>query len=407
MVLREVDEAAPDPNATYSSDPSAPASTDTYSEPERVDTPKIVLPDGRSLPIWTVPAVKHLIGAHPKYPNPFTPIPIYAKLLGWTESIRDAAVLAQVNRTQLYISRPLDPIEVEAETYYGSILYKYMYKSEAMGVVSFLALAALRTNAARTRPGLITPYAKKYVGDFAGGWYITITRYGIYGLVGRLQGQLIGALLGGNKMKQFAENDPNIKDLRRDLSEFRQWNEAEILRKLQRRKEGSKESIFPTTEELMKHSMEHRRQQVGEGEKRGDEGPLGEGVVDHSKSDTANLSQWSYKGPYSPSGEPPSSSRDPLEDIIPPASSGYTDSPPSGRANPGESTWDRIRRERMQAENNSNANLASESRTSLKSDSFTFSEGDRERQLAQAEAQRDFDARLERERNGQRGWGSR
>ncbi|KAF8421597.1 hypothetical protein EV426DRAFT_192282 [Tirmania nivea] len=390
MVLREVDEAAPDLNTTYSSGPSM----DTFSEPGHVDTPKIVLPNGRSLPIWTVSAVKHLIEAHPKYPSPFTPIPIYAKLLGWTESIRDAAVLAQVNRTQLYVARPLDPIEVEAETYYASILYKYMYKSEAMGVVSFLALAALRSNAARARPGLITPYAKKYMGDFVGDWYITFTRYGIYGLLGRLQGQLIGALLGGNKMKQFAENDPNIKDLRRDLSKFRQWNEAEILRKLQRRKEGSKESIFPTTEELIKHSMEHRRDQVGEGEN-GGEGLLRESAVDHSKGDTANLNQ--------------SSSKDALEDIIPPSSSGsgYTNSPPPKRANPGESTWDRIRREKMQAENKVNPNLTSESRSGLKSDSFTFSEADRERQLAQAEAQRDFDARLERERNGQRGWGSR
>ncbi|KAF8456900.1 hypothetical protein BGX38DRAFT_1139634 [Terfezia claveryi] len=405
MVLREVDEAAPDLNATdSSSDPSSPASTDTFNEPGHVDTPKIVLPDGRSLPIWTVPAVKHLIEKHPKYPNPFTPIPIYAKLLGWTEFIRDAAVVAQVNRTQLYIARPLDPIEVNAETYYASMLYKYMYKSEAMGVVSFLALAALRSNAASTRPGLITPYAKKYMGDFVGDWYITFTRYGIYGLVGRLQGQLIGALLGGNKMRQVAENDPNIKDLRRDLSKFRQWNEVEILRKIQRRKEGSKESIFPTTEELMKHSMEHRRHEAGEGEKMGDEGALEESAADHSKSDIANLSQWSNKGPYPPPGEPPSPSRDPLEDIIPPSSSRYVDSPPSGRANPGESTWDRIRRERMQAENNRNSNLASESRSGLK---FTFSEGDRERQLAQAEAQKDFDARLERERSGQRGWGSR
>lgn len=403
MVLREVDEAAPDPNANYSSsDPSTPASTDAFND---ADTPKIDLPDGRSLPVWTVPSVKRLIGAHPKYPNPFTPIPIYAKLLGWTESVRDVAVLTQVNCTQLYIARPLEPIEVEAETYYGSILYKYMYKSEAMGVASFLALAALRSNGARTRPGLITPYAKKYMGDFVGGWYITITRYGFYGLVGRLQGQLIGALLGGNRMKQFAENDPNIKDLRRDLSEFRQWNEAEILRKIQRRKEGSKESIFPTMEELMKHSMEHRRHQVGGGEKR-EEAPLEESVVDHSKRDTENMSKWPYKRPYPPPGELPSSLGDALQDIIPPSSSEYIDPSPPGRTNPGESTWDRIRRERMQAENNNNPDLASESGSGSKSDSFTFSDRDRERQLAQAGAQRDFDARLERERNGQRGWGS-
>jgi len=395
MVLREVDEAAPDLNASYSSPDSSPTgSPDTFGEPEHIDTPKVVLPDGRSLPIWSVAAVKQLIKANPKYHNPFTPIPIYAKLLGWTESIRDAAVLAQVNHTQLYIARPLNPTEVEAETYYCSVLYRHMYKSEAMGVASFLALAALRSNAARTRPGLITPYAKKYMGDFAGSWYITLTRYGLYGLVGRIQGQLIGALLGGNKLKQVAQNDPNIKDLRRDLSAFHQWNETEILRKLQRRKEGSKESIFPTTEELIKHSMDHKNQV--EGDKSGG-GPLDESAVDHPKGDTAKLSQWS----------PSSPNRDALDDIIPPLTPEYTNSSPSGRANPGESTWDRIRRERIQAENNRNQNLASGSRGPVKSDSFTLSEGDRDRQLAQAEAQRDFDARLEKERNGQRGWGSR
>ena len=271
-----------------------------------------------------------------------------------------------------------------------------------MGVASFLALAALRTSAARTRPGLITPYAKKYMGDFIGNWYITTTRYGIYGVVGRLQGQFIGTLLGGSKMKQLAENDPNIKDLRQDLSEFHQWNGAEIMRKIQRRKGGSKESLFPTTEELMKHSIERMKNKAEEGKR-----PLEESTADGPRSDTANSSQLPYSGRYPQPEEPPLPKRDPLEDIIPSPSSEYMDSSSLGRANPGESTWDRIRRERMQAENVSKRNSDSESRGGLKSDSFTFSEQDKERQLAQAEAQRDFDARLERERNGQRGWGSR
>ena len=86
--------------------------------------------------------------------------------------------------------------------------------------------------------------------------------------------------------------------------------------------------------------------------------------------------------------------------------------PSTGRqaANQGEgaaaapqsgSTWERLR---QQAATRSGPNAggprAASGQASSEEDSFSFSSGDEDRQLAKAEAQKEFDARLERERSG-------
>lgn len=74
---------------------------------------------------------------------------------------------------------------------------------------------------------------------------------------------------------------------------------------------------------------------------------------------------------------------------------GAAEAPPSG------SSWERLR---QQAANRSGpgsgASRPARSGTSSDDDSFSFSSGDEDRQLAKSEAQKDFDARLERERTG-------
>lgn len=264
------------------------------------------------------------------------------------------------------------------------------------------------------------------MGDKVGGLYITISRYGIYGLLGRLQGQVIGALVGSNKMKQMTQHDPNVQDLRKDLAEFRYWAQAELARKIQQRKEGGpKEPLIPTTEEI---ATRYHPKRGGEHAERSGDGMFDEhSATDHSNNDTDQTTQYPYRRPTLDSSSSSSSSlssssstnspppADLLSSLYSPDSDPSGTSPSSrGNAHPGgESTWERIRRERLQNSpspggSRSGVDVPADEQTARmpKTDSFTFSDSDQERQLAQAEAQRDFDARVERERRGERGWGS-
>lgn len=83
----------------------------------------------------------------------------------------------------------------------------------------------------------------------------------------------------------------------------------------------------------------------------------------------------------------------------------HTQSQP--RARPGESTWDRLRRggapipgERTPQQPRLEPERKSQADGSTLGDSYTFVEGDGERQRERERAQQEFDARLERERQG-------
>jgi hypothetical protein len=73
---------------------------------------------------------------------------------------------------------------------------------------------------------------------------------------------------------------------------------------------------------------------------------------------------------------------------------------------PQESAWDRIRRKSASGQPQTSApgisvnRKQTERQGAMVGDSFAFSSTDEERQLAKEEAQKDFDARVERERQG-------
>ncbi|KAI4190052.1 MAG: hypothetical protein LQ348_003720 [Seirophora lacunosa] len=91
---------------------------------------------------------------------------------------------------------------------------------------------------------------------------------------------------------------------------------------------------------------------------------------------------------------------DDSDDASPTAQNGTDD-------NQGGSAWDRLRRQAQKQASGTkeggrgwNAIRKEQQEGSTTGDSFTFSSADRERQLAQDEAQKNFDARVERERQG-------
>jgi hypothetical protein len=78
-------------------------------------------------------------------------------------------------------------------------------------------------------------------------------------------------------------------------------------------------------------------------------------------------------------------------------------SEPSESPYPRESAWDRVRREAAssgQGQSSQRSRSSADRSGATLGDSFTFSATDEERQLAKQEAQKDFDARVERERQG-------
>ncbi|KAF8474594.1 hypothetical protein BDZ91DRAFT_711321 [Kalaharituber pfeilii] len=409
MVLEEVDQTSPD------------AVSDSFQyQPD--DQPQDT-GNGNRLPLWTVETVRSLAANSTLYPNPFRPVPVYAKLLGWSDDSRDRTVVNYVNRTQFFVDRRLTQTEVEAETYYQSNLCATLYKSEAIGLFSFLALAAVRQNAGR--PGLITPYARRFLGPTVGDWFIALSRFGVYGFFGRLQGSIIGAMVGINRMNESMRRDPNVHQLRVDLAEFRQWSENEVRRKVhQRRMGGPKESIFPTADEI--RSRHGNRPHPSSQSQSMD--PF---ASDSISQDTSSIDSLSTSIPTTPSTVPESppkvlsrspaktpqsttssDSDDLFSSIIPEPNTTTTGTPTPAN----ESAWERLRRQRQaehqrgQAPSQSGfrpgASRLDEAARMPKSDSFAFSETDEERQLAKSEAQRDFDARVERERRGEQGWGS-
>lgn len=395
MVLREVEEGDPYADSN-SNDPASP----TYnSNASPTYDPNLSGP--KALPIWTVPAVRKLAQQSKLYPNPFTPIPFYARFLGWSEYARDEAMIASINHTQLCVGRSLTPVEVEAESSYNSLLYQYIYKSDAIGMASFLGLASLRIGKA----GLITPYARKYMGDYVGDIYINLSRHVVYGLFGRLQGKIVGTLFGGYKWGEMTRNDPNIQELRKDLAEFKSWTEAELKRKIQQRRQGGPiEPITPTIEDIRNRNLQKQISQ--------EQGASLEYVSPQASSGSAQAQSLSAPSPST------SLDTDTLSTFL--AHSSDNDSPSPSTSRPGESTWDRIRRQRLEQGQRGPVGKQSTSTRSSpgtpwsedmpymsKTDTFMFSDSDRERQLAQNEAQKEFDSRLEKERRGETGWSGR
>lgn len=67
----------------------------------------------------------------------------------------------------------------------------------------------------------------------------------------------------------------------------------------------------------------------------------------------------------------------------------------------GGSAWERLRHQAASgSQQQTSSRTTASNRSSSNSDSFSFSSGDEDRQLARGEAQKDFDARLEQERQG-------
>ena len=230
MVSGEAEDGPWGPFANSSSnDPTSP----TYNPDAPASDPNLsgsnVMP-----PRWTVPAMHKLVQQSKHYPNTLTPVPWYARYLGWSECARDKNVVAMVNRLQTFIGRSLTPVEAEAVFSYTPLAYQYLYNSEAFCICSFIGLANLR------RPGMQRNIWVALLG-------VCISTYRvIYGYLGILLGRTFGPHLACYKMRELSEDDPNMIGLMADSFKRVSADVLEILD--QRRRKGG--SITPTREEI-------------------------------------------------------------------------------------------------------------------------------------------------------------
>src|SRR5690606_2988755 len=218
-----------------------------------------------------------------------------------------------------------------------------------MGFLSFLGLAAVRQSAGK--PGFVTPYAKKVMGEQLGTWFIRLSRYGIYGFFGRLQGQVIGAMLGASMMREKMKRDPNIANLRRDLAEFRQWSEEELRRRVaDRRAGGGKEPLVISMEDIIERHHPHSKDVRGFNDKDGAGADGTEQDYVDPNASPANYMRASRMDSTSPTADSPSTASVDDNDFLTSITGTDPNSPtgtpagayPRGGGGAG-SAWDRLR----------------------------------------------------------------
>jgi hypothetical protein len=217
-------------------------------------------------------------------------------------------------------------------------------------------------------------------------WHII--RNTIYGSSGYLLGSLATASWAGVQFAAATATDTRLKDFNRTMVEEAKRKSGRIL-------QGQNPAPQPRPMQRSKpDSWDDDMSPQGGTLAGSDTGVLTDRQAQSQRSDP----KWYPRPPLDlgKSAPQPRSSEPSYDDASPAAST------------PGESSWDRIRREAA-SEGSPNPRPAgspwsSDRREqrggSTPGDSFTFSNSEEERQLAKGEAQKEFDARVERERQG-------
>jgi hypothetical protein len=226
-------------------------------------------------------------------------------------------------------------------------------------------------------------------------------RFNIYALSGFYLGGLVARSASSAYFAFAVQRDERMKELRTAMIEFAQ-------RRRERRRNTQPQPVAKSKQENWHDDMSP---QAGS----------------YPQTDTAVLSesqrrtQEGRQRPYSRWDSTDSSESSFGEDKVTPQTRSfgqdYDDASPTTNPMPessrsGGSAWDRLRRQAREGKSQSSQpasnRFASDSRgaereqrdRSMSGDSFAFSTTEEDRQLARAEAQKEFDARVERERQG-------
>jgi len=341
------------------------------------------------------------------YPRP---PPIVGPLLGHSRQRQAAMVDRGIAAQSQLLKRP--PTQDEAEAMAYNICYSEtsVFWGSALGLAFGLFLA--NRGRAVFRFPFMTPSREWFNPDKFGplkgraarsAWHVA--RGVLYVTSGYGLGSVVASSYGAVHFATAARTDERLKDFNRAMDDYARARAGGLSRAQRPIPQPQ-----PTTTTKRDGWDDDMSPQSGNFE----------GVDSGSQSDSQMQSK-RRPGPADSSWNP-SEKRDSSfdKDSAPRQSrsfgSDYDDASPAAatpsQSTPTESAWDRIRRDAVAGRNPSSEpasnrwssdQRATESQqrgSSTQGDSFAFSTTEEERQLAKAEAQKDFDTRVERERQG-------
>ncbi|CUS14243.1 unnamed protein product [Tuber aestivum] len=349
------------------------------------------------------------------YPSPPRLAPL-SGLLGYSEANRDFFVRTSLTHTAILLGLKLTPVEREGLAYYQSRFYSYESYGDVLGVSAGVFVAFLLRN---RKPGLISttmvrvftkPGTRR---DSAARWLSRGLKLSVWGAVGRMYGLTSAGFQAVQKNRAEKRADPN---LRRVVAVAAKKKEA-LVHEIQVNGPGLRRM-----EDLENPKTQDDEQSLGgTGDSEGRESSLDAGekeIFPHGRpSEQVSELEARKRGEGHP-GDDPFGVGD-----ASPTEGGGAMGQGQGRwtnthSNTGGSAWERIRKGqsptvRPPTDRSEEANIAEPkvggwpSRAPMNrepgTDSFTFSNSEEERRLAKQEAQKEFDARVEKERSGELG----
>lgn len=356
------------------------------------------------------------------------PIPIVGPMLGYSRARIAMDIKEHISLATQILKRPLNKGEVDAIAYNTANA-----KSLASyGCATGAALGAYQCYRTREtfRFPFFTPPADKFNPEIFGplrgqtarqAWHVL--RAGPYVLLVSLVGAFATNNYGALKAAVSMSQDPRLKDFNEELRRRVQERGGRII--TQRPPPSSPRTPTEGRAPAGGAAIPGGKSAYGDED---DMSPTG-GAYNYdlsgdpnSTTDTGILSDSQMRGQEVRQRADPR--RSPTEDRgatfqmdkVTSQPSNYEDASGSGsqpaRSSGGGSAWDRVRQQagrgdvsrgspRYPTPSNAGSGIQLEQREgSTTGDSFTFSSADEDRQLAKAEAQKEFDARIERERRG-------
>ncbi|KAG0135214.1 hypothetical protein HOY82DRAFT_158561 [Tuber indicum] len=360
------------------------------------------------------------------YPSPPGLAPL-SGLLGYSEANRDFFVRTSLTQTTALLGLKLTPAEREGLTYYNRRFYSYESYGDVLGISAGILISFLLRN---RKPGIISttmvsvftkPGARR---DNAAKWLSRGLKLSVWGCVGRLYGLTSAGFQALQKNKAEKRLDPN---LRRVVAAANKKKEA-LVHEIQANGPGLRRM-----EGLENPGAQDDGQSLGGMEiSDGTEGRLDASEVFPHGRPSEQVAELEAR---KRSGGNPGNDPFGVDDASPTSGDGVMGQGQGGwtntHSNTSESAWERIRKGQSpttrpptdRGEGDGNTTYTSEpkvggwpSRPSMKgygqganrepgTDSFMFSKSEEERQLAKQEAQKEFDAKVEKERSGGSGDG--
>jgi len=342
------------------------------------------------------------------YPQP---VPIFGPLVGHTKTRLADLVNRGIAGASQLLKRPPTQEEANALAYYicrgeSTISYGQAF---GFGLGTYLWYKGRENHRFpffTPDRGWFNPYKFGAIkGQLARSIWQSI-RFNVYALSGFFLGGLVARSASAAHFAVAVQRDERMKELHTAMIEFAQKQRSRLPR--ERRQNTQPQPVAKSNQENWQDDMSPQagNSQVdmavlSENQRRTQEGMK----RPYSRWDSTDSNQTSF-GEGKVTQQTRSFDRD-FDDTSP------TINPTPESSRSGGSTWDRLRRQAREGKSQSSQpasnRIASDGRDaereqrdrSMSGDSFAFSTTEEDRQLARAEAQKEFDARVERERQGQ------